>query len=51
MAASPFLVKSPLLKAFPGLSKVIANNRDVFDDDITKAEHSNLFSSKSNQLQ
>ncbi|CAI2368544.1 unnamed protein product [Moneuplotes crassus] len=51
MISSPFMVKSPLLKAIPALSKVLNNHRDIFDDDITKAENSNLFSNKSNQIQ
>lgn len=46
--SSPFVIKSPILKQISALRE---QHTSVFEDAITKAEHSNLFSSKSNNIQ
>jgi len=47
MVTSPFIMKSPLMKQ---ISNIRDQQSEVFDDAYTKAEHSNLFSNKSNQI-
>ena len=47
MVSSPFIMKSPLMKQ---ISNIKEQQSTFFDDAYTKAENSNLFSNKSNQI-